>query len=444
MSNISRDSIFLKYCFLFFVAIIPFSALLTTIIDSRINNILLSSSFEEVIIVLLTLLSLIILARRKEYRNKFMKGLGSVFGISLLSFTIYCGLFLLIRGINPVSFVGFVLNVRFVGVVLSGALLGIIYKRQLVNDVSRLVVVCGVISVFLGIVMVLLPPRYLTGLGYDASGIDRPGRPGVQYLVSANLPIKRMQAGFRSPNSLGVYLLIPFALVLFNQVKLLKRNRYLVLSIVALGVMWSFSRGAWIGLLILIGWYVFVNRHLLLSNHKARIVLVLSVVVALLGISAVTLSPVGRSLLLHQTDNQADGSTELRLKSYSNNMRLFVSNPLGRGHGYASPAGRLSNNNSGAYVVTENSYIQYGLELGVVGLLLFVAFMVATWQQISWFSSPNSRYAYWSLLATIATIGLFIPIWAEESVPITWWALVSLSIGLGFASQLKHSKNSTS
>ena len=97
--------------------------------------------------MLLTLLSIIILARHKEYRSKFMKGLGSAFGISLLAFTIYCGIFLLIKGINPVSFVGFVLNVRFVGVVLSGALLGLIYKKQLINDVSRLVVVCGVISV---------------------------------------------------------------------------------------------------------------------------------------------------------------------------------------------------------------------------------------------------------------------------------------------------------
>ena len=100
-------------------------------------------------------------------------------------------------------------------------------------------------------------------------------------------------------------------------------------------------------LLILAGWYVFVNRHLLLSNHKARIVLVLSVV-GLVRYFCRYAFPVGRSLLLHQTDNQANGSTELRLKSYGSNMRLFVSNPLGRGHGYASPAGRLSNNNSGS------------------------------------------------------------------------------------------------
>ena len=88
------------------------------------------------------------------------------------------------------------LNVRFVGVVPFGALLGLIYKNNWINDVSRLVVVCGVISVVLGIVMVLLPPRYLTGLGYDASGIDRPGRPGAQYLVSANLPINACRLDF--------------------------------------------------------------------------------------------------------------------------------------------------------------------------------------------------------------------------------------------------------
>ncbi len=445
MSHTSRDSVFLKNTFLFFVAIIPFSALITTVIDSKVNSVLLSSSFEEVIIVLLSLLSILVLARHKEYRTRFMKGMGSLFGVSLLVFTIYCGLFLLIKGINPVSFVGFVLNVRFVGVILSGALLGIIYKKQFIEDVSRLVVICGVVSVVLGVVMLLLPPKYLTSLGYDAPGVDRPGRPGVQYLVSANLPLKRMQAGFRSPNSLGVYLLIPIALVLFSQVKILKRHRYLVLSLLMLGVGWSFSRGAWIGLLMLVSWYLFVNRRRLLPNPKARILVISSVVlVVVLGIFATTLTPVGRSLLLHQTDNQTNGSTELRLKSYGNNIRLMVSNPLGWGHGYASPAGRLNHNNSGAYVVTENSYIQYGLELGVVGLLLFVAFIFATWQQINLFGSLMTRQTYWSLLATIVIIGLFIPIWTEESVPITWWALVSLNIGINYLSSLKPIKNSTS
>lgn len=432
MDRLPKDIALLRKLFLCFVIYLPFSALISTVIDSKLNNLLLTSSFEEIFIVLLVCLSVIVIFRHQEYRKKYIRILLSSFAISLLLFTLFCGLCLIIGGINKVSFIGFVLIVRFVGIVLVGLLLGIIYKNQLFKDVGYFMVVGGLISIVIGLIMISLPSHYLISLGYDSPGIDLVGRPSAQHLISASLPIKRMQAGFRSPNALGVYLLIPIGLLLFDQVRLLKRNKYLILGFLVVGVLWSFSRASWIGLLIILGWYIFFNKDSLLKNSKTVYWLITGVVCLCVLMVGAYLNPSGRSLLFHQTEGQVNGSTMSRLRHYQEGVTSLINTPLGHGHGYASPAGRLNHSNSGGYVVTENSYLQLGLEIGVIGLLLFLAFLLTTWQDIGLCKNHKLKFASWAIFSALLIIGLLVPIWTEESVSLAWWALISIMLGVYF------------
>ncbi|MEK7166119.1 MAG: O-antigen ligase family protein [Patescibacteria group bacterium] len=222
--------------------------------------------------------------------------------------------------------------------------------------------------------------------------------PGVAQLALETGLYLRPYGTLPHPNVLGGYLTVVFSLFLFLPKKTYKSKilvllRNTVLTMCALGIAISFSRLAWVGLVVLI----FVR---LLKEEKrtsARIQLVLLIFLALF-VEELT---IGRIMSVVSLDTVS--FTE-RITQYEEGARMLLDHPflgigvggyLRKAHFYATPPF--------LFQPIHSIFMLIALEAGFVGLSIFaVACLYAlrtSWKQQRWWSFAG--------LATILFLGLF-------------------------------------
>ncbi len=223
------------------------------------------------------------------------------------------------------------------------------------------------------------------------------GFPGSDYLVYQET---RARGLFKDANVFGPFM-VPAALIMIEEIlrpRLLKIGTILKTSILLLlfvGVIFSFSRAAWLNLGI--GTVVMIGMLVLRREGGARLALVLSVVAFAGFATAATVVLTGSDSFLEeraslqQYDNERFGAQEAGL-------RLAQEKPLGIGPGQFEPVVQY-----GAH----STYVRVFAEEGVFGLLAFLVLAVGTLGlAISNAAAGRSAYGIGSAALLGAWVGL--------------------------------------
>lgn len=266
----------------------------------------------------------------------------------------------------------------------------------------------------------LIPLNWWSAIGYNSSTIL------PLQLVDPAVKSTRAFATLGGPNQLGAYLILPTILGVMLAVKS-KRWQYGLGSILTLGgLVVSFSRSAWLGLVV-----AAVASILLLGNRVVRLILtglVGAAVIALI-ISASMLPQYLQNtkvqyFLLHgrySQTQQVEGSDVGRNSAQQKALATIKGEPWGHGLGTAGPASFKAAHP----FITESWYLQIGLELGILGVGLFLVFFGANIVTLIKLASPLSLALAASVVGLLVT-NLFLHAWADSTLGIMVFTLMGL------------------
>jgi O-antigen ligase len=200
---------------------------------------------------------------------------------------------------------------------------------------------------------------YLASLGYLYD--DQ-----IRFTVGLTL---RSFSTFDLPFSFGFYLmlavLISLPMAMAEPRRLRSKIFFIALPLIGVAMLYSFVRGAMLGLAIGL---------LYLAFHRYKL-LVFGIPLAL---AAALFIPAGATLT-----NAVFGSSSLtdRTTSWSDRLQVIADNPLGTGIGTtgaaADKSALLRNQNPDLTFQPDNSYLKVTFELGVIGLWLLVMMIVS-------------------------------------------------------------------
>ncbi len=283
-----------------------------------------------------------------------------------------------------------------------------------------------IVSVLAILQALAIPPDFLTKLGYGSSTII----PG-QYVDSTTMVIRAFST-LGGPNQLGAYLILPITLVTANLVKKFDGKKLIILLSLLTGLYLTYSRSAWIGAALAILTTIIVSVS---KKSRVKILIGLGIVTGLgllLIVSRNFCDPSNtiQYYLLHGscTNNSLKGSDQIRLSSLKAGLEDALKNPLGKGLGTAGPASYHSLKS----LITENWYLQIAIELGLIGLILFIAFFVINAFSLFKDSLDSKNLASIGLFASIiglAGTNMFLHSFSDSTLAITLLALLGVQHG---------------
>jgi len=412
--------------FVAIIVLLPLHAFLSTWGGTAIGPLLVWKSWKEIVLALLVpVVTVYVLLRRDIARLLWSRWFNKLIIAYVL---LHIVLAFFSRASADAVVAGLLMNLRFLAMLTLGQLIAAsghpwVIKLKAWLGPWLLWVMFG-LSIFAVLQVTVLPKDFFAWFGYNKDATIAPVT-----LVDNNPNVLRAFATMRGPNTLGAYLVIPLAFSLYY---LAKRRRVVlagtatILGVIALVL--TDSRSAWLGAgaMVLTMGGLFMPRQMLTTWAK-RLVVPVVLIVALLGWAAVNV-PALRLAIFHSSPGDptlTEGSTDAHWAATWQGIKDVVAAPLGTGPGSAGPASFY--NTKGGPRLSEDYFVQIGQEVGVLGMLLFLAisFLVAKalWQ--------TKTPAAWLLLASfigINIINIFLHGWADDPTAMTWWGLAGLII----------------
>jgi hypothetical protein len=424
MSTRLRKLIKLNYqLVLLIILLMPFHAFVTTWAGTSIGYREFWQAWKEVLIVFLAIGSLGVIWNDTRLRQKLMGRLVN----QLIVF--YAGLHLFLSlafGYNfTVTVFGLRNNLAFLGLFIGAQVVGHHLKpAALEAKLSKILVGAGLVVAGFGLLQVtLLPADWLRHFGYGPETI-------LPYMTINNEPgYYRILSTLGGPNQLGQYLILPSILLLYLAIK--GQRWWWLIGFVGMEVVlfFSHSRSAWIGMaaaLIVLLARQLNKKQLQLATIAACIVLAVGSIVL---VNLYNTSRYFRFSVLHGSSeyaNPLDSNTQ-RARAIKSSLSTIAEHPLGQGPGSAGPAS-FRGDRSG--IISENYYLQLGIELGYLGLASFLLISLVMARYL-WRLSPSSQLAL-PLLASfigMAVVNLFQHGWADSTMALVWWGSSGLLIG---------------
>ena len=288
----------------------------------------------------------------------------------------------------------------------------------------------AVIVVGFATLQLFLPKDTLSYIGYSKQTI-------APYLtVDENPDFIRYSSTLRGPNPLGAYAGIVLGMItaLLVRRKLpLERKKVLwatgAITACSLVAVWiNYSRSALVAAIVTV---LIVLGVTMLRRMSRRAWLAVGVVfVILAGSLAVAWeSNFVSNVILHEnpTTGAEVSSNDGHVESLIFGVGRLVAQPLGAGIGSTGSASLYDDDEGG--VIIENQYLYIAHETGWLGLALFLAIfgliMVRLWR------ARDDWLALGAFASGVgmALIGLLLPVWADDTVAIVWWALTATALG---------------
>ena len=303
-----------------------------------------------------------------------------------------------------------------------------------------ILVIAGIISIY-GIFALYLSQEFFSILGYsDLHSLYLSDGPLAAFQQIGGTSIRRLQSTMSGPNQLGLWLLIPFS-ILVVQRKHLEVWKYIVGIFVLVAMFLTFSRSVWIAGVFIVC--------IALWKQLPRAVFFKMVMIGGFGIFLflIFLQLISPSIL------QRVSSTKEHIARPLEGIRIMIEYPFGLGLGSAGPASnRISDTctyfaknsdiswaenrkNVCVFVdgvqkqplervcdcpkLPENWYIQIGIEMGILGFILFILFI-----SLVIFTLQSSLYALLPFIG-ISIAALFLHAWEDSAVAITLYLLMS-------------------
>ncbi len=349
----------------------------------------------------------------------------------------YAALTLLLAIMKPTDqdaeILGVVYNTRFLLFFLYAGLLVNLFPSKKVRSLAlKTVLVSGGLVIAFGIAQYLvLPNNALSHVGYSRANGVLPA-----FFIDEKPDLERSMSTLRDPNSLGSYLIIigmVAAAILFATKR--KPTEYKMLAYIALALLclwFSFSRSALLGFMLAAVVFIFLSENRLtqvLKKHRKPLLIttILGAAVVTGGLFAARHTYLVQNVILHSDQSTVlEDPNELRLRFWQESVVRITLQPEGGGPGTAGLAS-IKNDKQGT-VLNENYYLQIGEEVGVLGLLLFLAILIVVSRRL--YDQRNSQLAV-ALLAAFAGLAFtnfLVHIWSNEAVAYTWWGLAGIVV----------------
>ena len=416
---------FLGVCFVVILVLLPVHAFLSTWGGTTAGPLLVWKSWKEILLACLVPIVGAVCWLRPDITKRIT---ASKLNWAVVAYTALTFIMTFVSSASSnAAIAGLLMNLRFLAMFVLGELLlasGARWVVKLKTGATSWLVATGV---FLGVLAVLqvtvVPKNYLAQFGYSKDTTIAP-----YILVDQDPNALRAFATMRGPNTLAAYLLLPLAVALL----MCWQNKRAWWAFCSAGVMiialvLTGSRSAWLGAaaMFVVVAYAILPHQKLLSWLKFGTIPVIAIVTLVLWL-AITV-PAVRLAVFHsggngQAESLTEGSSDKHLQATLNGARIALMHPLGLGVGAAGPAS-FYNTNGGS--IPENYYVQIAEEVGLIGLVLFLAinFHVG---RILWRQKELLPRALFASFIGISVINLFLHGWADDPTAMTWWAIAGL------------------
>lgn len=401
--------------------LIVLHAPLSVFFGTHFGHALLVKSWKELIMGGLLVLAMIIVTRRRAWKG-FTRD--PVIILSLALAVLYVFSLQYNHGFKPYG-AGVLIDLRYV---LYGVLVYI--GARLFPGLRRVFIRVGlagaVIVVGFGLLQFVLPRNFLSVLGYSTATIT------PYTTIDDYAGLVRLQSTLRGPNPLGAYALVVALVAGIAAIRSkLPRAWRIWLGVLAVGAVivlfGSYSRSAVIGaaigalaaVVVMAGWRI--------MERRAVIGIIIGVCVLAGGLFVIRNTTFYSSVLRHEVagSGPAVNSDEGHSLSLSEGITAVVSHPFGYGTGSTGSASLLSND---GYIV-ENQYLYVAHEAGWLALGLFIVLLGVLFKRL--YARRSDPLALGALASGVGllVVGLFLPVFADDTVSIVWFGLAGLAIG---------------
>lgn len=268
-----------------------------------------------------------------------------------------------------------------------------------------------------------LPYDWLKHAGYGESTIY------PYETINHNIHHLRIMSTLRGANPLGAYLVLVLSLV---AVLWYRWKKWWLGAVFAGGLavlFLSFSRSAWIGMALSLGFLVW---SVLKTERARRLALVsLGVLVLLCGLVTAALwhNTTFQDAIFHtnQKSTIATSSNQGHASALRNGVVDMLKDPFGRGPGSAGPASVYNNHPAR---IAENYFVQIGQETGWIGLLLFVAINIVVARALWRRRNQTLALGLFAAFIGLTFVNLLSHAWADDTLSYLWWGLAGLAISV--------------
>jgi len=405
------------------IVLVPFHAFLTVWLAGIFGHYVLLRLWKEILLFFLACGGVYLLYKDPKLRWKLISYKLHWFLLAYLVVHLIWGIVALLTHAVTAEALGyaFIVNLRFLAFFLVvSAIAG--YVPSMAKHWPKWVIWPLVVVIVFGLLQYfVLPYDFLSHVGYNENTIF------PYETINHNIHHLRIMSTLRGANPLGAYLVVVLSLV---GVMAWKRKSVWLSVLLAAGLLalfLSFSRGAWIGMILsflVIGWN-------LLPSARARRYAVSGVLVfALIGglvAAALWHNTTFQDTVFHTNSHSTVkvSSNQGHESALKNGVMDLLRQPFGRGPGTAGPAS-VYNDHSAR--IAENYFIQIGQEAGWIGLLLFVAINVVVARALWRRREQTLALGLVASLVGISFINLLSHAWADDTLAYIWWGLAGIAI----------------
>ncbi|KKU80475.1 MAG: hypothetical protein UY05_C0006G0009 [Candidatus Peregrinibacteria bacterium GW2011_GWA2_47_7] len=431
MSDHNNKAEFFFAKILFFL--LPLHALLVTVLNFKLEVTevpLLITAWKEIVIALLTVFAIVNIVRKKTtLRIDTVSVLILLYlGLGILSYFVHEYEFGLKQWIFGMRF-----DFSFLIAFLIFRHLGFSENQR--AQLIKLLLLSSAIAVGYGlltfVVFLFVDPAMLTYLGFrnDWSTFI-PGEALAFCQRLENTGFCRLQSTFAGPNQYGIFLVFLAGAVWFSSFKEISILRYKnnLLATIAISLLLTLSRSAWIGFMAAVGMavVVFYGDEIKNSIKKRRAMLmVVMVSMVIMAVAALTIPSVRHAII-------RPGSTSGHFQNAYIATERMWKHPFGEGLATVGPASSYFHKPGEAFH-PENWYLQVGIEMGWIGMALFLAIIVLMAQRL--FKErlkmsagvPLGKIALFGLCG-IAIAGLFLHSFEDAPTTLLIFSVIGMAL----------------
>ncbi len=318
------------------------------------------------------------------------------------------------------------------------------WSSHLPEKALRLILCAAAVIAVYGLLALLLPIPFFASLGYnDLHSLYLPDGPLPAFHQIGGTVLRRMQSVMSGPNQLGLWLLLPWAAALSRWIRKPSLMSRLLLTLLAVAVILTFSRSAWIAATV-------IALLSLLIHRKRR--------EAVAGLSFLLLSSLVVAFFFPSVLLRAASSTD-HLSRPLEAVRRMIAEPFGAGLGAAGPASNrvsdacvfLAEDDDASWAsdrsdlcvflgdvqvqpsdtctcpfLPENWYLQIGVELGWIGMIAFLALLFLVAHRLARSPSSDARTTVLLGFCGVVIAGLFLHSFEDAAVSFSLWILLAM------------------
>lgn len=408
------------------IVLVPFHAFLTVWAASLFGHYTAFRLWKEALLALITLTTFVLLLFDRDlFKSLRRDWLARVIGVYTLP-TIVTGLFAYHAGnVNKIALLdGLLLNLRFL---LFFVIVWLVTQRQdfIARQWRKLLLWPATVVIVFGLLQrFVLPYDVLRHFGYGPQTIY------PYETIDHKKAYLRIQSTLRGANPLGAYMVIIVTAALGAGGRLARQWRWLLAIAAVLVLVLSFSRSAWIAVVV----SVFTLLLLKFAGNKRVQKLALAGAVGLVIILA------GATLVLRNNDHfqnaffhtdehshSAASSNTGHFEAIVHGAQDIAASPLGRGTGTAGPASQHNNHSAR---IAENYFIQIGQETGIIGTVLYVAINCMVALRLWHRRTDALALVLLASLAGITVVNLLSHAWTDDTLAYVWWGLAGAALAL--------------